>query len=186
MLSAAASRPFLTTAPSVVPDWLPGPLAETWRMLDTYPILQALIVVVAAFVAAKIVEAIVCRGLTRLTRRDRDVITVWTVEHYLKSADDLRAWLERPAAALSGEPDPSPIEEAERAIGDSGIVMIDAADPLCVVADLFDMATFTIVAATEPALMHAALERVYKEVCRDIESDPEPAIDGRGMRSEAR
>jgi uroporphyrinogen-III decarboxylase len=49
--------------------------------------------------------------------------------------------------------------EAEAALGDTGIVMIDSPDPLCLAASLFDMAEYTIVAMTEPELFRRLLDR---------------------------
>ena len=100
------------------------------------------------------------RELTTVSRRDPDVNTVWTVEHLLKDTDDFRIWLDLPMPAFGGVPKTEPVLAAERAIGDRGIVLIDRGDPICEVAPLFDMATFTVVALTEPALMHRALEKV--------------------------
>lgn len=91
-------------------------------------------------------------------RRDRDVNTTWRLEHFLKGPDDLRAWLELPPPAFDGEPDVTGVLAAEAALGDSGIVMIDTPDPLCLAADLFLMADYTVVAATEPVLFHRLLE----------------------------
>lgn len=99
------------------------------------------------------------RTLTTRTRRDPDVNTVWTEEHLLKNADDLRAFLALPPPGTGGAVDPAPVLAAEAALGDSGIVMIDTPDPLCLAAALFDMAEYTVVALTEPALFHALLER---------------------------
>jgi len=99
------------------------------------------------------------RVFTATDRRDRDVNTTWRVEHFLKGPDDLRAWLELPGPVYAGEPDVTGVLAAEAALGDSGIVMIDTADPLCLAADLFPMAEYTVVAATEPALFHRLLER---------------------------
>ncbi|MGC8780092.1 MAG: uroporphyrinogen decarboxylase family protein, partial [Anaerolineae bacterium] len=99
------------------------------------------------------------RTFTATDRQDRDVNTTWRIEHFLKSPDDLRAWLELPAPAFAGEPDVTGVLAAEAALGDSGIVMIDTPDPLCLAADLFSMADYTVVAATEPALFHRLLER---------------------------
>ncbi len=100
------------------------------------------------------------RRLTCLTRRDPDVDTVWTLEHLLKSEEDFEAWLDLPFPEFGGEPDVSGVLEAERMVGDAGIVMIDRSDPLCRVAPLFSMADYTVVALTRPDLMHRALERV--------------------------
>jgi uroporphyrinogen-III decarboxylase len=40
--------------------------------------------------------------------------------------------------------------------------MIDTGDPLCELASLFEMGTFTVVALTEPDLFHRALERLAR------------------------
>ena len=99
------------------------------------------------------------RVLTSLTRRDRDVNTIWTLEHLLKDVDDLKALLQLDIPGPSGDPDVSGVLEAEAAIGDTGIVMIDTPDPLCLAASLFDMATYTVMAMLEPELFHELLGR---------------------------
>ncbi len=96
---------------------------------------------------------------TATDRRDRDVNTTWRIEHFLKGPEDLRAWLTLPAPGFGGEPDVAGVLAAEAALGDSGIVMIDTADPLCLAADLFSMADYTVAAAMEPAMFHRLLER---------------------------
>ena len=104
------------------------------------------------------------RVLTTLTRRDPDVNTTWTLEHLLKDVDDFKAWIDLPQAAFGGEPAVQPFLAAEQRVGDAGIVMIDRADPICRVAGLFSMEDFTVIALTEPALMHQALEKL-QQVC---------------------
>ncbi len=99
------------------------------------------------------------RTLTARSRRDPDINTVWAEEHLLKDAEDLRAFLTLPPTALGKDPDAASVLEAEAALGDTGIVMIDTPDPLCLAALLFDMATYTMVALTEPDLFHQLLER---------------------------
>ena len=97
---------------------------------------------------------------TAVDRRDPDVNTTWRIEHFLKGPDDLMAWLELPEPPqVGGEPDTSGVLAAEAALDDSGIVMIDTADPICLAADLFSMGDYTVAAATEPALFHRLLER---------------------------
>jgi len=99
------------------------------------------------------------RILTERTRRDLDINTVWTVEHLLKGIDDLEAYLSLPVPEFSGVPDVSVINQVEADLGDTGIVMIDTPDPLCQAAALFNLADFTILALTQPALFHRLLER---------------------------
>lgn len=98
------------------------------------------------------------RVLTSRTRRDRDVNTVWTTEHLLKDTDDLKAFLTIPAAGTDGEIKTTDVIETEAELGDSGIVMIDTPDPLCLAASLFDMGEYTVIAMTEPGLFHQLLE----------------------------
>ena len=98
------------------------------------------------------------RILTAMTRRDPDVNTVWQIEHLLKDAADLQAFLELPQIEDWGQPDITGVLAAEAALGDSGIVMIDTPDPICEAASLFHMATFTVLATTEPVLFHRLLE----------------------------
>lgn len=99
------------------------------------------------------------RALTTRTRRDRDVNTVWTEEHLLKDVGDLRAFLEIPPPPAGEEVNTHPVIKAESALGNTGIVMIDTPDPLCLAASLFDMAEYTVIAMTEQALFHQLLER---------------------------
>lgn len=104
------------------------------------------------------------RTFTRKTRRDPDVGTTWVIEPLLKNADDLRAWLDLPAAPHAGEPDTERILADEEALGDAGVVMLDTGDPLCSVAELFSMADFLMIAMSETDLVHQALERVSMQL----------------------
>jgi len=97
--------------------------------------------------------------LTSRRRVDRDVNTVWTTEHLLKTTDDLRSWLGRPESDFVGEPDGDSILAAEERLGDTGVVLIDTPDPLCLAASLFSMADYTVTAMTEQDLFRQALDR---------------------------
>jgi hypothetical protein len=98
------------------------------------------------------------RVLTCRTRQDWDVNTVWTEEHLLKDVDDLKAFLTLAPPCYEGTPDVAAVLDTEVALGESGIVMIDTPDPVCLAASLFDMGEFTIIALTEPILFHQLLE----------------------------
>src|SRR3989339_16595 len=92
------------------------------------------------------------RKLHSRTRRDPDVNTVWTEEHLLKDVDDIKLFLEIPQQEFVGNPDFDGVLIAEKKLGDTGIVMIDTPDPLCMAASMFDMGTYTVIAMTEPEL----------------------------------
>jgi len=98
------------------------------------------------------------REMTSLTRRDPEVDTTWTVEHLLKDVDDLKAFLQLPAAAFDYTADIANVLAAEDEVGDRGIVMIDTPDPLCQAASLFSMGDYTVLALTESKLFGALLD----------------------------
>ena len=105
------------------------------------------------------------RILSSQTRRDPDVNTVWTIEHLLKDVEDLKAWLSLPDEEIDfSNPDISDFIKAENDLGDTGIVVVDSADPLCCVAQLFSMEEYTIMALTENSLFHRALEKTPKSL----------------------
>ncbi len=99
------------------------------------------------------------RQLTSLTRRDQDVATGWTLEHPLKSVEDLKVYLQLPDEVFAYQTSIDNLLKAESEVGDAGIVMVDVADPICVAADLFSLENYTIIALTEPALFHQLLEK---------------------------
>ena len=98
------------------------------------------------------------RTLTSLTRRDRDIQTVWKLEHLLKSVEDAEAYLRLPEPTI-GEVDISFIAAQEEELGDAGIVSVEFGDPICSVAGMFSMEDYTVMAMTEPRLFHRLLER---------------------------
>ncbi len=100
------------------------------------------------------------RTLTSRTRRDADLNTVWTLEHFIKSPEDLQTFLQLPVESLQGDPDVSVFLAAEDQIQDTGVVLVDTPDPLCLAAGLFDMETFIVLAMTEQALFHRLLEKM--------------------------
>lgn len=96
---------------------------------------------------------------TTRTKRDPDLDTVWVIEHLLKNKADLEAYLALPAPEFGGTVNPAPVLEAEARLAETGIVMIEMADPLCMAASLFDMADYLIAAVTEPVLFRQLLDR---------------------------
>jgi hypothetical protein len=104
------------------------------------------------------------RTLTQRTRRDRDVNTTWHIEHLLKTTEDLEAFLELPDSEPNLTVDGSKVNEYELALGDSGIVALDTADPICMAASLFDLGTYTVIAMTEPELFRRLLDRFARKL----------------------
>ncbi len=109
------------------------------------------------------------RTLTSLTRRDAGIDTIWTIEHLLKGAEDLRAYLELPDEYLEETIHCANLHAEDALVGDAGIVMVDTSDPLCLAAALFSMEDYTTLAFTEPALFHRLLEKFAKPLYRRTE-----------------
>ena len=83
--------------------------------------------------------------------------------------------------ATGRAPDPAPVLEAEAALGDTGIVMLDTPDPLCLAASLFDMADYTVIALTEPALFSRLLDR-FARTLQPLTEAVSAALPGRLWR----
>lgn len=102
--------------------------------------------------------------LTSLTKRQKDVDTIWTVEHLLKNTKDIEAYLHIPDEAFHETIDLFPLLKEEQKLGQRGIVMVDTEDPLCAAATLLSMEDFTIVALTEQKLFHRLLEKCARYI----------------------
>ena len=104
------------------------------------------------------------RTMTSMTRRERDVDTIWTTEHLLKSKEDLLAYLQLPDEVFAEKIDIAPLLKEEKKLGDRGIVMVDTEDPICAAATLFGMEDYTILALTEQDLFHRLLEKLARQI----------------------
>lgn len=99
------------------------------------------------------------KTLTTLSRRDKEIDTVWVVEPLLKTTEDVERYLRLPQEVLGEVLNIEHLTEEEQKLGESGIVMVDTEDPVCAVAGLFDMTTFPVFAVTEQTLCHQLLEK---------------------------
>ena len=99
------------------------------------------------------------KELTSTTRRDRELDTVWTIEHLLKNLDDVKLYLQLPDEIFEERIDISHMAAVEINLGEKGIIMVDTEDPICAVAALFSMEDFTVFAFTEQELCHKLLEK---------------------------
>ncbi len=99
------------------------------------------------------------RTLTELIRRDPEVDTLWVIEHLLKDADDLKAYLQLPDEVFTSMVSIANLIEEDERTGDRGIVMVDTADPLCMGAALFSMQDYLLIAFNEQDLFHRLLEK---------------------------
>ncbi len=97
--------------------------------------------------------------LSSVTRRDKSLDTVWTIEYLIKTREDVLTYLALPDEVFGETIDCEPLYEEEKRLGNRGIVMVDTEDPVCVVAGLFPMEEFALFAFTEPDLCHQMLRK---------------------------
>lgn len=121
------------------------------------------------------------KRLTMETRQDPDINTIWTTEPLLKDVNDLDAFLDLPVFGAGETIDSTAFLKVESDIGDTGLVMIDTPDPLCLAALLFDMSNYTIIALTEQEKFHQLLER-FSEVLLSKTAEVAQLLPGRLWR----
>ena len=99
--------------------------------------------------------------LTQIYRMDANVYTAWQIEHKIKDEKDIEKFLSIPFEPLPV--DVSHIKTQDQFIGDNGILMIDIADPICTVMDLFNFEDFSILAVAEQDTILRMLNKVFEE-----------------------
>jgi uroporphyrinogen-III decarboxylase len=104
------------------------------------------------------------RELRNRTRRNADMNTTWTEEHFIKDVADLDAYLSLPEPELAIEPNLAALLDIEERLGDTGLAMISCGDPICAAAPLFDMSDYMVIAMTEPERFHRLLERLARPI----------------------
>ena len=100
--------------------------------------------------------------LTTVTKATPSVKTTWTVEHLLKSEEDIEKYLSIPFYPMPI--DTSRFAAIDAEIGDRGLVLCDTGDAIGFVAGLFEMGEFTIYAMTQPSLIRALCDKKHEEV----------------------
>ncbi|RJP22096.1 MAG: hypothetical protein C4527_22470 [Candidatus Omnitrophota bacterium] len=114
--------------------------------------------------------------LTRLTRRDDDLHTTWTIEPLFKTLEDMETYYALPWEF--GGVDMSSFEQAVARLGDRGVMLCDTMDPVCTMAYALDFEPFMILAWQERArlrkFMDLALERLHAELRYKLEHGAGP------------
>ncbi len=102
-------------------------------------------------------------ALTATSRQDEGLNTTWRFERLCKSDEDVQRFLSQPLEP--GTPDLAPFSLAEeRLAGGRGIPLISLADPICLVAELFELGEFLTRAFTRPEQIEALLQHVAPAV----------------------
>jgi len=110
--------------------------------------------------------------LTGRFMQEDDLYTVWTTEHFVKDLDNLEKWLSIPY-------EPTPVDvahilaEGDR-LGDRGVMLVDVADPICVMAELFEFGEFLVQAMTSPEAILRAMDVLIERQLASLKE----ALDG--------
>lgn len=119
------------------------------------------------------------KGDLKMVERANDSInTVWVIEHFVKDLSDIDKILSVPYEPYC--PDTSSLADAQKEIGDKGIITADIGDPLIYIFDLFDFSDFLVFALTENKLMHQLLEmyqeRIYNYLKHMLDNGAGPLV----------
>jgi len=109
------------------------------------------------------------RELKQIQRRDRDMDTVWTVQHFAEDPELLDLLLELPVEFFRETLSADNLLSEEEKLGDRGLVMVDVPDPLCIAAGFFEFGAYTIAAMTEKEKFHRLLEKILPAVLEKTE-----------------
>jgi hypothetical protein len=99
--------------------------------------------------------------LKSLHRINDDLCTVWTLEHPLKTIDDIDKFISldwQPADDL----DLTDFAKKQHDLGDNGIMMPSITDPLGELGELFEMSEFLILAFTETEKIKRAMDFLFE------------------------
>lgn len=94
------------------------------------------------------------------SRVDDVIKTTWTLEHFVKSTDDVERLLSFDWQPLSV--DMTSFYVKQRQLGENGIMMMTLTDPVCEAASLMGMEDFLITALTEQDLMTRFLDMLFE------------------------
>lgn len=104
--------------------------------------------------------------LTQTTRQQAGLHTVWQVEHWCKSVEDVDRALSVPYEPL--EYDASDFPRIRSEVADHGIVMASLADPLCLAAELMAFGDFTVWAMTETRHFARTVAILHERVIENL------------------
>ena len=98
------------------------------------------------------------------SRQDDGIHTGWKIEYFCKTAEDAEKILSLPY--IPWKPSVASFFELDKKLGETGIILGDIPDPLCLTVDLFGFSEFLMVYIDNPELIFRLLvsfhERIYQ------------------------
>jgi hypothetical protein len=105
--------------------------------------------------------------LTQTTRTTDGIHTVWQVEHWCKSPEDVDVALSIPYVPV--DYDFSDYGRIEKEVEARGIIMTSIADPLWLAADLMEFGAYTVWAKTETQHFARTVELLHERAMENLE-----------------
>ncbi len=98
--------------------------------------------------------------LVKKTRADEGIGTVWTLEHFVKTDEDLERILSAPFSAEKVSC--AHLSESEKMLGDRGVLFVGFDDPLCIAAELLEFGEFTVRVFTDFDRIKLLMDRLHE------------------------
>jgi hypothetical protein len=91
-------------------------------------------------------------GILRAKRKsEKGINTAWTYEGYIKTEEDVERLLSIPYEPL--EVDMTPVNDAQKMLGERGVVATGVADAICCAAELFTLRDYALTGSRKPRTM---------------------------------
>lgn len=94
--------------------------------------------------------------LKAVSRREAGNITWWQIKPLIETPEDCRRWLSLPYRPT--DPDPRPVLDLQRRLGDEGLALTSGGDALCIVCGMFHFDKFVMTLHDDERLILAMLE----------------------------
>lgn len=104
--------------------------------------------------------------LTRTYQFIDNVHTSWCTEHLLKTLDDIETYLSIDSEHVVV--DFNPVINAQKELGENGIVLVTLGDPICQAADLFSMEDFLVYAMTDTDTIKDFLDELHRRGMKSL------------------
>ncbi|MFO7612859.1 MAG: uroporphyrinogen decarboxylase family protein [Clostridia bacterium] len=101
------------------------------------------------------------RDLRTLQKKNDDIETWWTLEHFCKDSGDVDAYI-KALPDMAAEVGMDKVKREEKELGDRGIMMLSPSDPICEGAEIIEMGQFLVYAITETEMIKRLLDSIFE------------------------
>jgi len=99
--------------------------------------------------------------LLKKSKRMDNLNTWWTLKHFCEDLDDLKIYVDT-LPDLIKEVSVDNAHKIDKELGGKGLTMLSVPDPLCTIADSFELGKFLVYAITETKTIKRATDAIYE------------------------